>query len=93
MSAEYLLGVDGGTNSLRVGVFTLDGKPVAIREHEYETHFPRPGWAEQHPDDWWEAMKIATPAALKAAGIGPEQVAGLCVDATSCTVEIGRAHV
>lgn len=54
MGAKYVIGVDGGTESLRAGVFDLTGKPVAMASAPYVTSFPQPSWAEQKPSDWWE---------------------------------------
>jgi len=56
----YLLGVDGGTESIRAIVFDLEGRPKGSHACEYLTQFPKAGWAEQHPDDWWRAMGDAT---------------------------------
>ena len=47
----YLLGVDGGTESIRAIVFDLEGRPKGSHASEYQTQFPKPGWAEQHPED------------------------------------------
>lgn len=44
MTDQYLLGIDYGTESCRVGIFTTDGKPVTFAATPYETHRPRPGW-------------------------------------------------
>jgi len=46
--------------------------------------------AEQSPDEWWSALQSAVVDALakaEAAGVVvAEDVKGLCVDTTSCTV-------
>ena len=51
----YLIGVDGGTESLRAFVFDLEGRPRGSHASAYQTHFPQPSWAEQNPEDWWQA--------------------------------------
>src|SRR5438445_567257 len=53
---------------------------------EFATRHPRPGWAEQDPDEWWSALVQAVPAALQQAGVRPEEIAGISVDATAATV-------
>ena len=55
MTGKYVIGVDGGTESLRAGVFDLSGKPLATAAASYPTSFPQPSWAEQDPKDWWQA--------------------------------------
>jgi ribulokinase len=82
----YLLGVDGGTESIRAIVFDLEGRPKGSHASEYQTQFPKPGWAEQHPEAWWRAMGQAARGALAAAGIAPDQVIAMAVDTTCCSV-------
>lgn len=48
---QYVVGIDGGTEGIRVGIFTLDGTPVIFATEPYTTNFPQPGWAEQDPRD------------------------------------------
>ncbi len=38
---------------------------------------PQIGWAEQHPDDWWSACKIAIPRVLAIAGLHGRDIAGV----------------
>src|SRR4028118_1800539 len=48
----YLMGIDFGTGGARVGIFDREGTPLVFHATEWETRFPRPGWAEQAPADW-----------------------------------------
>ena len=47
MSPPYVVGVDGGTEGIRAGIFDTEGKALAFASCPYGTKFPRPGWAEQ----------------------------------------------
>ena len=38
---------------------------------------PHPGWAEQIPEDWWEAFKISTAKLIRESKIDPERIAGI----------------
>jgi sugar (pentulose or hexulose) kinase len=49
MSKKYLLGVEGGTEGLRAGIFDISGTPLACTSTTYTTQFPAPSWAEQDP--------------------------------------------
>ena len=49
MSRNFLIGVDGGTESIRAGVCDTKGNPLAYASTNYQTNFPYPGWAEQEP--------------------------------------------
>ena len=70
----YLLGVDGGTESLRAGIFDLDGALISSAATPHETRFPYPGWAEQDPRDWWRALGESVRAAVDQSGLRPEQI-------------------
>lgn len=82
----YVIGIDGGTESLRAHVFDLDGRSLGSGTGSYDTHFPAPGQAEQDPEAWWQACGTAVRAALAASGVAPDAVLGLAADTTSCTV-------
>ena len=69
MSQPVLVGIDGGTEGLRVGIYDLKGQECAFHSAAYPTHFPQPGRAEQEPDDWWGALCQALPQALRKAGV------------------------
>lgn len=82
----YVIGIDGGTESIRAGLFDLDGNLILARQKAYETHFPQSGWAEQDPEDWWAALKQVMQDLLKNSDVPPEAVKGIGLDATCCTV-------
>lgn len=82
----YLLGIDYGTESCRAGVFDTDGRPLASEATTYKLTHPRPAWAEQDPDEWWSALVTSVRKAIDAAGVSADSIAGLSVDATTCTV-------
>lgn len=64
-----LLGIDLGTSSIKVILFDPDtAQTVAIANEEYRLSKPKPDWAEQNPDDWWQVTIRATRRALAAAG-------------------------
>ncbi len=82
----FVIGIDGGTESIRVGLFDLEGNLILARQKAYETQFPQSGWAEQEPEDWWAALRTAMAALLKDSGVAPEAIKGIGLDATCCTV-------
>jgi sugar (pentulose or hexulose) kinase len=87
MSPKYVIGVDGGTGGIRAGLFEMaTGAPVGFADTPYETTYPKPGYAEQHPEDWWAGMGASVRRVLAETGVSPEDVAGLCCDTTCCTV-------
>ncbi|MFG1706034.1 ribulokinase [Nonomuraea sp. M3C6] len=95
---SYVVGVDFGTLSGRAVVVRVhDGAELGSAVHEYahrviEHRLPGsdvrlgPDWALQSPQDWIDVLKIAVPRAIAAAGVAPEEVAGIGTDFTACTV-------
>jgi ribulose kinase len=82
----YVIGVDGGTEGLRAFVFDLEGRPLGTHATPYRTDFPEPSWAEQDPEDWWQALAGSVKGALTKANVGAGDVIALCVDTTCCSV-------
>ncbi len=86
MSGNFVIGVDGGTESIRAGVFDKIGTPLAHSSTNYQTNFPYPGWAEQDPRDWWKGLAVSVRKAVQESGISAEEVSALTVDTTCCSV-------
>jgi ribulokinase len=83
-----LLSVDLGTEGARVGVFDLEGNCLADAHEAFPTAFPRPGWAEQDPHDWWRATVLATRAVLADSRVPDTRVLGIAVATTASTVAV-----
>jgi len=55
---KTLLSIDCGTQSLRAILFSLKGEMLAIQRIPFEPYVsPKPGWAEQDPEIYWDALK------------------------------------
>lgn len=76
----YLLAIDLGTTTTRCVLFDVQGVPVSEAYREPPVHYPRPGWAEVAPEDWWTATVAVVREARAAACVSPEQIlcVGLC---------------
>ncbi len=85
-AGPFVIGVDGGTEGLRAGVFDLSGAPIGQCALPYKTDFPKPGWAEQNPADWWNALGHAVRGAVTDADIASDTIAAICLDTTCCSV-------
>lgn len=89
MTAQrFVLGLDVGTQSLRSAVFDLQGKCHGYFVSPFETTHPKPSWAEQDVLQWWQAACQAVPRSLEKAGCRPDQIVGIGLDATACTVVV-----
>ncbi|GAB3268558.1 ribulokinase [Arthrobacter pigmenti] len=96
--AKYTIGVDFGTLSGRaVVVRASDGAELGSGVYEYphavitdrlpdsSERLPA-DWALQVPDDYRGVLRQAVPAAVKDAGIDPQDVIGIGTDFTACTM-------
>ena len=72
-----LLGVDIGTSGTKTILIGEDGSLLASATAEYPLSTPRPGWAEQDPQHWWEATVTTIRAVLRKAGISGDAVRGV----------------
>jgi xylulokinase len=62
--------VDVGTTGVKAVALSPDGDVVGVAEEEYALSLPRPGWAEQDPEDWVRASERA----LASLGVEPASV-------------------
>ncbi|MCK5567316.1 MAG: xylulokinase [Actinomycetia bacterium] len=74
---DYLIGFDIGTTSTRCILVDQAGKLIASATKEYPMDTPKPGWAEQHPDSWWEASMDTIKSVLKESKVIPSKIAAI----------------
>ena len=48
------IGIDLGTSAVKLLLMNSEGKIEKIVSREYPISFPKPGWSEQEPADWYE---------------------------------------
>lgn len=69
------IGIDLGTSACKLLLVDEQGRVCHTVTKEYPLSFPRPGWSEQNPEDWWKAVRTGVPELLD--GFDPAQVAGI----------------
>lgn len=79
---QVLLGIDIGTSACKVAVFARNGKVLAQSNQPYQVYYPHEGWAEQDPEEWWNAICDGIRDCLSQ-GISAEQIAGIGIDGQS----------
>ncbi|HJS95374.1 MAG TPA: ribulokinase [Solirubrobacteraceae bacterium] len=96
--SRYAIGVDFGTESGRAVLVDLgNGEVRAAKAVRYpsvviDQKLPSTGerlphdYALQDPDDWVKVLEQGIPSVIKESGVDAEQVVGLGIDFTSCTV-------
>jgi sugar (pentulose or hexulose) kinase len=87
MSNEQILALDQGTQGVRALVFDPAGNVVARSQVPIEPYFARePGWAEQHPAVYWEALCRACQALWVQPGVDRAALKGAALTAQRGTV-------
>jgi L-ribulokinase len=94
---KYAIGVDFGTQSGRavlVELGTARELAAAVKQYTHGvmdealpdgTRLP-PDWALQHPGDYIEVLEQTVPKVIAEAGISPEDIIGVGIDFTACTM-------
>lgn len=80
---QYLLGIDIGTSACKIAIFKEDGSVVATENGDYQVYYPKAGWAEQNPDEWWAAVCKAVRETLEKGNVNPGEIAGIGIDGQS----------
>lgn len=74
----YFIGFDLGSSSVKACLLEAEsGNAVASAFYpktEMPIEAPQPGFAEQHPDNWWKNACLASKAVMQDANIKPEDV-------------------
>lgn len=78
-----LLGIDIGTSACKAALFFSDGTVTAQAHSEYAVSYPRPGWAEQDPEDWWQGVCGAVRQVIKTGRVSAADIAAVGVDGQS----------
>jgi xylulokinase len=84
-----LLGIDVGTSYVKALLATPAGSIVACAQISYPTDYPRPGWVEQDPHDWWDAVVQVT-RTVTAEYV--DAVAAIAVSGQGCAVTLVDAQ-
>lgn len=77
MTSTLLIGTDLGTSSAKTVIVDQHGRLLACAAQEYGVHTPRPGWAEQDPQAWFQAALQTMRAALNKAAVPPGQIVAI----------------
>ena len=87
MAGDCILAIDNGTQSVRALLFDLRGNLLAKTRVAIEPYFSaQPGWAEQHPAVFWQAICDACQQLWLMPGVRKESLAGVAITTQRGTV-------
>jgi glycerol kinase len=73
-NCPVILAIDQGTTGTTCLVFDGRAELIGRAYHEFEQHFPRPGWVEHDAGEIWEVTQAVAGAALADAGLRPGEL-------------------
>ncbi|MCM0649619.1 xylulokinase [Clostridium swellfunianum] len=71
------IGVDLGTSSVKIVIMTDAGEVTASVSKDYDVSYPRLNWAEQNPEDWWNATKDGIRDLVKSSNVDGASIKGI----------------
>lgn len=77
MAGDLILAHDLGTTGNKATLIDTGGRLLASAFHGYDTAYPEVGWAEQSPEDWWEAFRVTTGRLLHESRVDPARIAAI----------------
>ena len=75
MNRRTFIGIDLGTSAMKLLLVDERGEILNAVTKEYPLSFPQPGWSEQRPEDWWQAVLTGVPELLT--GFDATEVKGI----------------
>ncbi len=83
MKRKLILAHDLGTSGNKACIFDVEGNYIGSAYKTYPTYYDKVGYAEQDPEDWWEAVKSSTIEVIKDSGIDPADIEAMSFSAQS----------
>ncbi len=77
MERKYVIAHDVGTSSNKAVLMDTEGKIIASSEKEYPFSYPNPGWVEQNPEDYWQAIVASTKSIIETSEIKSSEIIGI----------------
>lgn len=74
---KYVIAHDVGTSSNKAVLIDVDGNILETATVEYGFHYPNPGWVEQSPQDYWDAVVTSTKKILTHTSVKSEEILGI----------------
>lgn len=88
-SKELILGIDIGTTGCKCTLYDLEGTPVITSYKDYKMQHLYPGWVEENPDDWWNAVITNLQNLWNQGNIDSKDVIAIGVSCTNSIIPIG----
>lgn len=86
MGKTWMVGIDIGSGGCKVTIVDDKGNVAATGYREYATYYPNLGWAEQLPNEWYQALRVALRDVIARGPVSPERIVSIAVGAATHTL-------
>ncbi len=83
---QYIVAYDFGTGGTKASLYDQQGQCLASHFASYDTEYPRAGWHEQRPADWWESVVASTNELLRESDVDRAAIAAIGISGHSLGV-------
>ena len=88
MNNNVIIGVDIGTSSCKTVIINYNGEILAESSQEYETYYPKIGWSEQDPRDWYNNFCKTLKESVQKACITSKNVSAISFSGATHTLAL-----
>lgn len=74
---KYIMALDQGTTSSRALIYDMEGRCIAVGQHEFQQYFPSPGLVEHDPDEIWTSQFESAEDALRNGGLSWSDISAI----------------
>ena len=86
---KYVIAYDLGTKSNKAVIFDLKLNLISQTTEKYPITYPKKGWAEQNPNDYWNSIVQTTHRLIRNGNVKKDEIAALSFDCQmNCTIPI-----
>ncbi|KPJ87024.1 MAG: hypothetical protein AMS17_09815 [Spirochaetes bacterium DG_61] len=83
---KYYLGYDCGTMGTKVAIFSEDGTMVADAYRPHTIEYPKPGWAQMSPEQFYRLTSEGIQECMKKSGVSPKDVRAISCSGVICGI-------
>ena len=88
---QYSIAIDIGTTTVKCVLFGPGPSVIAEANKEYKTIMPRPSWAEQNPEDWWNGAVYGIKSVLAKSGVAAADIKVISVSSQApCVLPVDK---
>jgi xylulokinase len=80
---KKIISFDLGTGGNKASLYDAQGTCLASTFVPYATQYPRVGWHEQRPADWWDAVLESARQLMRSSGVDKQDIVGVALSGHS----------